>query len=383
MATKKLLGQYFTTDESLLNRVKILIMNKEGTILEPSFGQGNLLEISFCDNTRPIIGYEIDKNIKILKSLREKVSRCHAVIKLRYTDFLSANIKERFTTIVANPPYCKIKGSQNLYLEFIKKCYSLLESDGEMIFIVPSDFLKATNSAGLIEEMSLSGSFTHFYFPDCENLFDGASIDVVVFRYQLGLKQNTTIVNDVVKYIDTTDGIISFSNSENRGVPIENLFDVYVGIVSGKDDVFQSDHGNVKVLTDFDTEKKFVLVSRFPTKSEKINDLLLENKDALLARRIRKFTETNWFEWGALRNINAIKDNVKKPCIYVRTITRKDLVATKGQVQLFSGSLLCLIPKETLNLDDIVDQINANRNDYTYSGRFKITHRQLSKMRIY
>ena len=44
--------------------------------------------------------------------------------------------------------------------------------------------------------MTENGSFTDFLFPHDEKLFEGASIDVVVFRYEKGLTNKKAIVNE-------------------------------------------------------------------------------------------------------------------------------------------------------------------------------------------
>ena len=42
--TKRDLGQYFTTNKQLRNKVSDLILNKPEIILEPSVGQGDLVQ---------------------------------------------------------------------------------------------------------------------------------------------------------------------------------------------------------------------------------------------------------------------------------------------------------------------------------------------------
>lgn len=370
------LGQYFTTNIYLKNIVKSLIKNTDGIVLEPSFGQGDLIKLV---PDRIVHGYEIDRSIprkfKITKSR-----------KVFYTDFLDAKITTRYATIIGNPPYVKTD-SGNLYLHFIDKCINLLDDNGELIFIVPSDFLKATRAADTINYMFENGYFTHFYLPNQEDLFKNASIDVVIFRYIKTTIPGTgfCLVNNIQSPISNIDGMILFE--KDSGISIEDLFDVYVGIVSGKDGVFQNDTlGNVTIKTDFDKSSKFILIEKFPTKRKITNTYLLEHKEELLSRRIRKFNEDNWYEWGALRNIQQIKNNIGRLCIYVRCITRKTPIAQMGHVELFGGSLLCLIPhddemSEEL-LESIVEQINNKSSQYMYSGRFKITHKQISNMRI-
>jgi adenine-specific DNA-methyltransferase len=100
-------------------------------------------------------------------------------------------------------------------------------------------------------------------------------------------------------------------------------------------------------------------------------------------RKIKKFTEKNWFEWGAPRNIKNIQTYWNKPCIYIRNMTRNKEVAFIGKVQYFSGALLCLVPKHEMSHNDIqniVHYFNSNtfQKDYIYAGRFKIGHKQVS-----
>jgi hypothetical protein len=112
---------------------------------------------------------------------------------------------------------------------------------------------------------------------------------------------------------------------------------------------------------------------------------LYANKTALLERRIRSFTDKNWFEWGAPRNIKIIEEKMGQACIYVRTITRSSEVAFLDKVQYFGGGLLCLIPKKSVSLatlKKIVEFLNTNefQKEYMYSGRFKIGHKQISNV---
>ena len=71
----------------------------------------------------------------------------------------------------------------NIYIEFIERCFDLLNENGELIFIVPSDFIKLTSCEKVINLMMENGCFTHFIYLNNESLFSKASIDVITFRY--------------------------------------------------------------------------------------------------------------------------------------------------------------------------------------------------------
>lgn len=358
---KHTLGQYFTVSEFLQEKVCECVQNKTSKILEPSFGAGHLLK-KFMN--RSLVCYEIDSTVKPIVSFDEKKHEIH------YCDFLNSEIDQKFETIIGNPPYVK-NSSGNLYIKFIEKCFELLTDDGELVFIVPSEFIKVTRAKKLLQKMCSVGTFTHFWFPHDEKLFENASIDVVVFRYQKtpGLK---THLNGVENFYSINDGMITFS--ENTGTMVSDFFDVYVGMVSGKDEIFKHKDGNISVLVDEDKHEKFIFV-------EEPNEYLKQHKDILMNRKIKKFDETNWFEWGAPRNIKTIEKNKGKPCIYMKTITRKKTVAFEGVVDYFGGTLLCMIPKnKNVDIGKIVSYLNSEKftNQFTFSGRFKIGQRQLS-----
>jgi len=120
-------------------------------------------------------------------------------------------------------------------------------------------------------------------------------------------------------------------------------------------------------------------LQEFPTTDNNINQYLLNNKDKLLNRKIKKFNNNNWHEWGAPRNLKIITQNLNKECIYIHNLTRKKEVAFIGKVQYFGGNLLMLLPKTNINLQKIVDYLNSSefQSNFIFSNRFKIGQKQL------
>lgn len=303
------LGQYFTINDDLQQHVFDWVKNRCSTLLEPSFGAGHLLKkFKEFDVNYPMNLFEIDTTIVPCIELNNSQS-------ITYCNFMTHNFEEKYKTIIGNPPYVK-DGGTNLYIQFIEKCFHLLDDGGELIFIVPSDFIKLTSASSIIRKMSEVGSFTDFLFPHDENLFDNASIDVVVFRYERGVSNKQVSINGETKFCNITDGIVTFSDIEVSGDIVSNVFDVYVGLVSGKDEIYKTSFGNVDILTDKNVTEKFIFVNEFPTPNTKINEHLLLNKEQLFGRRIKKFNEKNWFEWGAPRNIKTIEKCRTSVCIY-------------------------------------------------------------------
>jgi len=350
--TKNKLGQYFTTHPDLKAKVADFILNgADRPILEPSVGRGDLVEYVLHRSPTILFDmYEIDPSIEILDAIRPQLGR------IVYGDFLQQSIENRYRTIIGNPPYVKSRSKRgNLYIDFVEKCFRLLDDGGELIFIVPSDFLKLTSSAKLLDEMMAVGTFTHIYHPHNENLFQNASIDVIVFRYCRNAELSKTVLhNDQEMEVVNSNGLITFreiaQNMQNRFIQpplFQDHFDIYVGMVSGREEIYKHPTlGNIEVLNGENQLDRYIYLTQFPSGNAAIDSHLLAHKENLIGRKIRKFSETNWFEWGAARNISAIGRNLGEDCIYVNTLTRSARVAFRGKVQYFGGGLLMMVPKK-------------------------------------
>jgi len=379
MTTKHNLGQYFTTNNKLKEKVFEFILNNPSNILEPSIGQGDL--ITFIKEKLPSARfdmYEIDTKIKLLDKIDKD--------KVIYGDFMKKKITKNYKTIVGNPPYVRTKKG-NLYIDFTEKCYNLLDNNGELIFIVPSDFFKLTSASKLLNIMMTNGTFTHIFHPHNEKMFEGCSIDVIIFRY---CKNNSiekkALYNEKLLHITNSNGLITFGEEDKKNnVLFQEYFDIYVGLVSGKEEVYKNEElGNIEVLNGENKLDKYIYIEQYPCENERINKHLLDYKKELIERGIRKFNEKNWFEWGAPRNITSIKANLNDECIYIYNLTRKINIAFVGKVNYFGGGLIMLKPKKACNLNNIVSYLNSNifKDNFMFSGRFKIGHRQISNSYI-
>jgi adenine-specific DNA-methyltransferase len=374
--SKQNLGQYFTTNPLLKEKVFEFIKNSPDNILEPCIGRGDLISfIKQQDSTISFDMYEIDNTIPLLDDITKE--------DVIYGDFLKQTITKTYITIIGNPPYVRTKKG-NLYIDFISKCYHLLDDYGELIFIVPSDFLKLTSASKLLNEMLENGSFTDIFHPHDENMFENASIDVIVFRYcKNNSLEKVVMYNDKLLYITNNNGLITFSeDKKENSISFSDCFHIYVGFVSGKEDVFKNNElGTMTVLNGKDKVEKYICISVFPCNVPAINDHLLKHKEELISRKIKKFDENNWYQWGAMRNVSAILQHIDKDCIYIYNLTRNSDIAFIDKVQYFGGSLIMLVPKRGYDLTRIVSYLNSNefKENFMFSGRFKIGHRGISK----
>ena len=373
------LGQYFTTNEILQEKIYEFILNNPETILEPCIGRGDLVDYICSRNLSVNFSmYEIDNNLELLSTIKHE--------DVKFNDFMKEPINDSFKTIIGNPPYVRTKKG-NLYIDFTEKCFHLLEENGELIFIVPSDFFKLTSASNLLQLMITHGTFTHIFHPNNEGLFEDAAIDVLIFRYCKNNKLPKKVsYNDKNLHITNCNGLITFNQRQiTSSIKFEDYFNIYVGLVSGKENVFKHDElGNIDVLNGDGIIERYIYINEFPTENDELNEYMKTHKNELLQRKIRKFNEKNWYEWGAPRNIKAIENNIGQDCIYINNLTRKPIVAFSGKVGYFGGGLIAIIPKKKCKIKNIIDYLNSDtfKNNFLFSGRFKIGHRQISNSYI-
>lgn len=380
---KKHLGQYFTTNKHLLHHVRSFVRNRDGIILEPSRGAGHIVQyLMQHGENRPWVTVEIDRDVETIPEVDEMDNITHI-----WDDFLLHEFDgAQFSTIVGNPPYVKQKGKMNMYLLFLEKCMSLMREHSEMIMVIPTDFMFATSGRNVRTRMMEEGKITDIYRPDSETLFEGASQDVIVIRYVRGTRTNACSKNNnTVKYNGETktltltqNGVLScLDHSDKNAKTVGDFFYVKVGMVSGADNIFRNEQlGNVPFVSRNGEILQYIFTRTFPSGDADIDAYLLQHKHKLMERRIRKFHDDNWFEWGAVRNYEFMQPSDAQ-CIYMETLTRKKEIAFLGTKMHFDGNLLCLAPKQEMSdteLQSWVEYFNSSKfqNEYIQSGRFKI-----------
>ena len=345
MTKQEQLGQYFTPD--WLVKEMIALRQNDGSILEPSCGSGQ-----FSNIIPNCIGIEIDSSI----------APSTAII-MDYFDW-----HETVNTIIGNPPYVAYKNilpetqkklppvldnRTNLSNFFIWHSIDILLDGGELIFVVPRDFIKATSCASLNKRLFNEGGFTYWKEYGDEIIFSNAAPNVCVFRWVKGQPHSIPV--------SYSNGYLYFSLFASRPL-IKSLFDIKVGGASGANDIFFTDTGNIDLVVS-STKKTQQTIKAYYTETP--NEYLLSRKDELLRRKIKNFTEENWWEWG--RKINHITGDK----IYVNCKTRDPKPFFTHQSGWFDGSVLALIPKSRWydNLDDVIFQLN--NNDWENQG-FKV-----------
>ncbi len=359
------LGQIFTPI-NVVSRMLALRKN-DGSILEPSCGDGAFLA---CLDSNAV-GVEIDGSL--LKDNRVIVD-----------DFFSYDIENKFDTIIGNPPYIRFQDIRhdtknilpmelfdrrsNLYLFFIFKCIKHLNTGGELIFITPRDFLKATSSARLNEFLYNEGTITHYYELGDSAVFHGYTPNCAIWRWEKGRMDRRM---DTGTMFCQRNGQLWFGEDAQHSY-LGNYFNVKVGAVSGADSIFTTDaHG----CTDFVCSQTAKNGRTRRMIYNRKDDYLKQYKDILLNRRVRNFDLNNWWEWGRRYYKSA------KPRIYVNCKTRNPRPFFSHNSKAHDGAVMALIPKhDSICLDDAIDQLNSikwNSFGFVCDGRILFTQKSL------
>lgn len=358
------LGQVFTP-AYVVSKMVGLIQN-DGLCLEPSCGDGAFIK-----------GLEQGDKCYIAVEYDTSVAHKNAVI----SDFFAWEWDRRISTVIGNPPYIggkaiafntkallgkELNGHANLYMWFMLRCVKELPDGGELIFIVPRDFMLSTSAVKLNELMYETGTFTHFEEQGDSTVFGSFAPNTVIFRWQKGLKTHCT--DDGRGYV-VKNGVLSFG--EGRGVLLGSLFDIKVGAVSGNDGVFEHPSGSAYVCssTQRDGKPRYLIDSK-----EGAEQWLSGCKEELLKRRIRSFDDSNWWQFG---RICAVAGGER---VYVNRRTRMvEEPFYMSKFDKWDGSVFALFPKSG-SLEGVLDRLNAvdwSKTAHFCDGRLIFSQRSL------
>ena len=369
------LGQVFTPPP-VVDFMLDLCRNR-GRVLEPSAGDGSFFK-ALQQHAHGCVGIEIDARVAPPGAL--------------VMDFFDYPESEQFDTIIGNPPYVRLQdvtvdtrkklnsplldGRSNLFLFFIEKCVRHLKPGGELVFIVPREFIKLTAARKLNCWLFEQGSITHFFETGDRRVFGEHTPNCAIFRYEKGRLDRQMADG---RRFSEIDGQLMFLRGDYP-LPLADVFTVKVGGVSGADHIFTHPKGNLdfvcsKTADTGETRRMFYEVQ---------NDWLRQHKTALLARRVTDFDESNWWRWGRHFPIN------NYPRIYVNGRTRKAEPFFLHDCNAFDGSVLALFlnhrrisRRDLIACTDLLNrQVDWQELGFICDGRFLFTQRSLQTCRL-
>lgn len=357
-------GQVFTPPAVVAQM--LALRRQQGRVLEPSCGDG-----AFARELPGCVAIELDGRVAPEGALQ--------------MDFFAYPDSEKFDTIIGNPPYVRFQdilpetkarldmrlfdGRSNLFLFFIEKCVRHLNPGGELIFIVPRDFIKLTAARKLNAWLFEQGTITDFEETGDSSIFGKFVPNCAIFRFEKDRFDRR--MSDGQQVFTLIDGQLMFLRKAYP-VPLASLFEVKVGAVSGADAIFSHPQGNAefvcsKTQDSGDTRRMFYEVQ---------NAHLAAHKEALLARRVTDFDESNWWQWGRKHHIS------DAPRIYVNGKTRRAQPFFTHACKNYDGSILALFPKYPgLDVQRAIDLLNTavdwQELGFVCDGRFLFTQRSL------
>jgi len=381
------LGQVFTPPP-IVDAMLGLVCNR-GEVLEPACGDG-----AFLQHFPFALGIEIDARF--------------APPGARVMDFFDLPANERFATIIGNPPYVRyqdipeatlrrigpsiLDGRANLYLYFVEKCLRHLAPGGELIFITPRDFLKATSAVPLNRLLQATGTLTDFIELGDTRLFDGSTPNCAIWRFARGdFSRRTRYAAQGV-----ADGLAGLASLawENRhqlesgghllftrgdyGPRLAEIAFVKVGAVSGADDIYANEtHGNRGFVCSSTRSTGDTRRMLWCEPGQPPPPALLPHKARLLARRIKTFDESNWWQWGR----GYFQSDL--PRVYVNHKTRRPQPFFVHPCRHYDGAVLAVFPHDptvdTQRLAAALNEVDWDDLGFVCDGRFLFTQRSLEQ----
>ena len=380
------LGQVFTPG-AVVSAMLALRRNR-GRVLEPACGDG-----AFLRHLPAAVGIELDGT--------------HCPPGALNMDFFAYPDSERFETIIGNPPYVRFQdipaatrkrldaqhfdGRSNLYLFFIEKCLRHLTPGGELIFITPRDFLKATSAVRLNRLLFEQGSITDAIELGDARVFDDAVPNCLIWRFEKGRADRSLRYAEIGSG-DRVDELLADPPWQNRSLAecaghlmfvrgdyplrLSDIAFVKVGAVSGADGIYADElHGNrdfvcASTVRSGRTRRMIWCEPDCPPP-----EVLLPHRARLIARRIRSFDQSNWWQWGRGYHQS------DRPRVYVNGKTRAERPFFTHPCVHYDGAVLAIFPHDVgtdvVALAEALNAIDWAELGFVCDGRHLFTQRSL------
>ena len=267
----------------------------------------------------------------------------------------------------------------------------MLSDGGELVLIVPKEWLYSTSAATLREKMKRDGALTHIIDIGEERVFDDAMPPAtIIFRYVRGERGDTILIADGIEAAEngewTEKEIVDFGDrwglldgdiADALGDDWVRLGDLYVprvGIVSGADPIFRCGDDapdGVGIVPYVTTRGVEIFIDPTGYDFDELcgyaKHRLLSNEAKLRSRKIMKITDSNWFRYGAIRNRDAMLSDTER--FYVKNRTREpepffdDAASRELGAVLYSGGILGLFRNpsapEDMRKSDVIGYLNS------------------------
>lgn len=380
------LGQVFTPEAVV--KAMLALRRRQGRVLEPSCGDG-----AFWRHLPAAVGIEFDAT--------------HCPPGALNMDFFAYPEAERFDTIIGNPPYVRFQdipaatrgllasehfdGRSNLYLFFIEKCLRHLAPGGELIFITPRDFLKVTSAVKLNRLLMATGTITDAIELGDAKVFDDAVPNCLIWRFEKDCFDRSVRYAEIgvgdrlldalaapqwqTRHLLECGGHLMFARGEYP-LRLSDVAFVKVGAVSGADDIYADILAGNREFVCSETVKtgrtrRMIWVAP----GDAPPSALRPHKARLIARKVQRFDERNWWHWGRGYFLS------DRPRVYVNGRTRQARPFFLHECPHYDGAVLAIFPRRPdVDLAAFRDALNAldwGDLGFVCDGRYLFTQRSL------
>lgn len=384
------LGQIFTPEPVV--RAMLALRRNAGRVLEPSCGDG-----AFLRHLPGAVGLELDPD--------------HCPPGAQALDFFAYPEREQFDTIIGNPPYVRFQDipeptraliarghygacldkRANLYLFFIDKCLRHLKPGGELIFITPRDFLKATSAVKLNRLLFEAGSITDAIELGDARVFPDAVPNCLIWRFEKGRRERSLRyceigVGDaldaalaapawVERHFVEAGGHLMFARGDYP-LRLSEVAFVKVGAVSGADELYADPvHGSRDFVCSSTVSTGHTRRMIWTEPGEPAPAVLQPHKARLLQRKVTKFDESNWWMWGRMHYRST------QPRVYVNGRTRVARPFFVHPCTDYDGAVMAVFPRRAdVDLEafrDALNDVDWADLGFVCDGRFLFTQRSL------
>lgn len=388
------LDKFTKCDVFTPEKISIMMAQKlksNGTLLEPSVGDGALLKHIDLSKYSNIDVYELKE--AYLDSVEEREN-----LRKHCDDFLKSiqNEKEKYDNIIMNPPYIKIQdltpdyrsfireefpelsgGMVDIYYAFIIKCIEMLNDNGVMVSITPNSFLY-NKSAKKLRKYLIDGKYLQEIIDfKTEKVFPGISVYCCVCVFTKTPKTHFTYNNEKIDYedVDNIDynifGKKQTSNS-NSNMTLKDMCKISNGIATLRDKIYIHtkrlyNEPCWQVVTDAKKQKhiiypyqdgKIIPEDEFKQQNPKTYAYLEKNKAELAKRDKGNKKYATWYAYGRRQSI--IKPKAKR-VIYIPTFINPTdyTMVISSEPSLYQGCL-CIEPINDTNTEKIYETIQKN-----------------------
>lgn len=362
-------------------------LKTNGTLLEPSVGDGALLKYINMSNYSHVDVYELKQTYLDCVEERENMRKYCA-------DFLKHAKEEKYNNIIMNPPYIKIQdlttdyrdyirntfpqlggGMVDIYYAFIIKCLNMLTDDGIMVSITPNSFLY-NKSAKNMRKYLIDGRYIQEIIDfKTEKVFPGISVYCCICVFSKNQKSHFIYNGTGIEYdnIDKTEYNIFGRNTKVDGnKTLKDLCKISNGIATLRDKIYIHnerlyDEPCWQIVTDGKTQKhiiypynngKIIPENEFKESNPQTYQYLEKNKAELAKRDKGNKTYAAWYAYGRTQSI--VKPKAKRVIYIPSFINPVDYKMTISLSPSLYQGCLCIEPKNDEDTEKIYDTIEKN-----------------------